>query len=156
MPDPIEEMGLFFAAEGFPRIGGRIFGFLLLSEEASSLDAIARALGVSKASASVDTRFLERRGLVERVSRPGDRRVYYRVVRDLPARSMVHRMERIRRFRSIVDRAAARVAPGRPGLRLRLNQLVVAYDEFLALWQRLSSEWEKRGQRVRRVKRAAG
>src|SRR5687767_1293747 len=79
----IERMGLFCEADGLPRIAGRIFGFLLLQPDECSLDDIADALGVSKASVSNDTRRLQQLGLLARVGRPGDRRDYYAVAPDL-------------------------------------------------------------------------
>ena len=50
----VGEMGLTFEADGFTRIGGRLFGHLLLAEGPLSLDAIAETLQVSKASVSTD------------------------------------------------------------------------------------------------------
>jgi DNA-binding transcriptional regulator GbsR (MarR family) len=37
----IETMGLTLESDGLPRIAGRIFGLLLVSEEARSLDDLA-------------------------------------------------------------------------------------------------------------------
>ena len=75
----VERMGRVTANEGVPRIAGRIFALLLVSEHEVSLDEIAARLGASKGSVSPDARFLEQRGLLELVRRPGDRRDYYRV-----------------------------------------------------------------------------
>ena len=49
-----DRMGLLFEAEGRPRIAGRIFGYLLLSDDPRSLDQLADSLRVSKASASTN------------------------------------------------------------------------------------------------------
>ena len=54
----VGEMGLTFEADGFTRIGGRLFGHLLLADRPLSLDEIAAALRVSKASVSTDARRL--------------------------------------------------------------------------------------------------
>ena len=43
--DFIENMGLSLEADGLPRIAGRIFGLLLVSEGALSLDDLASELG---------------------------------------------------------------------------------------------------------------
>src|SRR5215210_7376371 len=79
----VERMGLVLEADGLPRIAGRIFGLLLVSEEARSLDDLASELRVSKGSASTNARLLEQRGLLERVCRPADRRDYYAVPPEL-------------------------------------------------------------------------
>ena len=77
----VERMGLALEADGLPRIAGRIFGLLLVSEEPRSLDELAAELRVSKASVSTNARLLEHRGVLEQVSRPADRRDYYRIPR---------------------------------------------------------------------------
>ena len=55
----IERMGLAFESDGLPRIAGRIFGLLLLSEDCRSLDELAAELKVSKGSVSTNARLLE-------------------------------------------------------------------------------------------------
>ena len=77
-----DRMGQIFENEGEQRTAGRMFGFLLVSEGVVSLNHLAEALGVSKASASTNARALAQMGILERVSRPGDRQDYYRVTPD--------------------------------------------------------------------------
>jgi len=96
----IERMGVILAGDGLSRIAGRIFGLLLLTPDDASLDQIAEALGVSKGSVSLEARRLEQRGMVQRVSRPGDRRDYYHVAPNLLAGMMEQRM---RRWRALQD-----------------------------------------------------
>lgn len=91
----IERMGLLMEQDGMPRIAGRIYGLMLVSPGECSLDDIAVALGVSKASVSNDARMLERFGLIERVSRPGDRRDYYQVSAHSLERTLSVRLERM-------------------------------------------------------------
>jgi DNA-binding MarR family transcriptional regulator len=69
-------------ADGLPRIAARLFGTLLLSPAPRSLDDLAAELGVSKASVSTDCRRLLERGIVERVTHPGDRRDFYQLAPD--------------------------------------------------------------------------
>ena len=57
-------MGVALESDGLPRIAGRIFGLLLVSEDARSLDDLAAELRVSKGSVSTNARLLEQRGLV--------------------------------------------------------------------------------------------
>ena len=75
----IERMGTVAEEDGFPRIAGRLLGYLLLEEGPFSLDHLATELQVSKPSISVNARRLEELGLLERVGEPGDRRDYYRL-----------------------------------------------------------------------------
>jgi DNA-binding transcriptional regulator GbsR (MarR family) len=99
----VERLAVAMEADGLPRIAGRIFGLLLLSEDALSLDTIAESIGASKASASVNTRLLEQRGLIERMSLQGDRRDYYRSVSNLFVRTMEQRLAKWQRFHEIVN-----------------------------------------------------
>ena len=55
----IERMGVALDSDGLPRIAGRIFGLLLVSEDARSLDDLAAELRVSKGSVSTNARLLE-------------------------------------------------------------------------------------------------
>ena len=97
----VERLALALESDGFPRIAGRIFGLLILSDEEVSLDDLASILGASKGSASVNTRMLEQKGLIERVSRPGDRRDYYRIAADPFIHTMEQRIARWNRVRSV-------------------------------------------------------
>lgn len=103
--DIIERMGLFFEKDGLPRIAGRVLGYLLLSPERSSLDHLADALQVSKSSVSTDARMLERIGVVERVTIPGDRRDYYQIAADVPHRMAALWRERLIDTRDLLEDA---------------------------------------------------
>jgi DNA-binding MarR family transcriptional regulator len=74
----IEALGLHFEKQaGFPRIGGRMLGLLMLAPKPLALGTIAELLMVSPASVSTNIRQFHSRGLVEEISYPGDRRHYY-------------------------------------------------------------------------------
>lgn len=53
------------------------YAYLLLCGEPASLDAIARALGMAKSTASVAARALEQFGLARRHAEPGSKRIRY-------------------------------------------------------------------------------
>src|SRR6185503_5035092 len=78
-----------------------------------SLDEITEAVDASKASASINTRLLEDKGLIQRVSRPGDRRDYYKIAADPFLRTMEQRLARWNRVRAVVSDAMndASIAP---------------------------------------------
>lgn len=101
----IERMALFFERDGLPRIAGRVLGYLLLSPESRSLDDLAESLQVSKSSASTDARRLERMGIVERITIPGDRRDYYQIAADLPYRMSALWQERLVGTRDLLREA---------------------------------------------------
>jgi DNA-binding transcriptional regulator GbsR (MarR family) len=135
-------MGLAFESDGFTRIGGRLFGHLLLADRPLSLDELADALGASKASVSTDARRLLDKGVVERSGRPGDRRDYWKIAPDFFASLMQHRVERWRRLDALVGELKRRAPVSSPAVRARLRYMedVYAYiagrvDEALESWQ---------------------
>lgn len=78
----VERMALICEKEGMPRIAGRIFGYLLSTDQTFSLDELGERLQASKASVSTNARMLEQFGMIQRVSVLGDRRDFYRVQDD--------------------------------------------------------------------------
>lgn len=75
----IEKIGLISQAEGLPRIAGRVFGLLIFDGALVSFGDLATQLQVSRGSISNSIRLLEERGLVKRVSKPGDRQDYFQL-----------------------------------------------------------------------------
>jgi DNA-binding transcriptional regulator GbsR (MarR family) len=101
----IERMGLMLEIDGLPRIAGRILGYLLITPSECSLEDLASELGVSRASVSNDARRLTQIGVLERRSRPGDRRDYYSISPDGFRHSIQERIEKMRRFHGLIDEA---------------------------------------------------
>ena len=148
----IESMGLALESDGLPRIAGRIFGLLLVSEEARSLDDLAAELGVSKASVSTNARLLEQRGVLVQVSRHADRRDYYQVPHDLFSHTMAQRLARWQRFHEAIGAARTSLPIRSPEVRERLEE----YEEAYAYMSRVISEALGRWQvmREKRMTRA--
>jgi DNA-binding transcriptional regulator GbsR (MarR family) len=145
-------MGLALESDGLPRIAGRIFGLLLVSEDARSLDDLARELRVSKGSVSTNARLLEQRGVLERMSRPADRRDYYRVPPDLFSHTMAQRLLRWQRFHEAIGAARTSLPIHSREVLERLEEFEEAYafmsqviSEALARWQ------ASRGDRLAKV-----
>lgn len=68
---------------GFAEVMGRLYGTLLMSPEALSLDDLASQLEISKGSVSMNMRDLERWGMAKEVWMRGDRKKYYAAEHDL-------------------------------------------------------------------------
>lgn len=77
--DFIEQTGLATQAEGLPRIAGRVFGMLIYDGDVVSFGDLATKLQVSRASISTSIRMLEERGLVKRVTKPGERQDFFQL-----------------------------------------------------------------------------
>lgn len=63
---------------GFPKGMGAIFAVLYLSPTPLSLDEIVQETGLTKGAVSTEIRALARMGLVDRSSKLGDRKDYYK------------------------------------------------------------------------------
>jgi DNA-binding transcriptional regulator GbsR (MarR family) len=68
---------------GFSDVMGRLYGTLLLSPEAMSLDDLANSLEISKGSVSMNMRALERWGMAKEVWMRGERKKFYAAESDL-------------------------------------------------------------------------
>lgn len=121
----VERFGLLFEQEGLPRIAGRLTGYLLLSDEPRSLDDLAGALGVSKASVSTDARRLATKGLLQRSTRPGDRRDFYAIAPDGFRTTLQARIDFIHRLGALL-----RDAERQPGVTRATRDRIIEWNAF--------------------------
>ncbi|AEB11858.1 GbsR/MarR family transcriptional regulator [Marinithermus hydrothermalis] len=139
----VEAVGAFFEEGGLPRMAGRIFGYLLISvPPEQSLEAIAQALSTSKASISTNTRLLIQIGMLERLKRPGDRKVYYRIRPGSFYTAVKAQLERITRFRLLSEEGLELLADQPPELRARLMELREMYAFFERELPAVLARWE--------------
>ena len=76
----IEDAGDLLEEHGLPHMAGRMLGALMICiPPQMSMDELAEELQASKGSISSATQLLLRMGIVEKLSRPGHRKHYYRV-----------------------------------------------------------------------------
>ena len=127
----IERMGQLYQNDAMPRIAGRMFGLLLLSPEPRSMDEIAELLQVSKASVSANARLLETIHMIERVTRPGDRRDYYEVTEDTYQRMIELRLQRIRRMKALLDDGMSTSAGQTEPVRSRLAGFCRSFEVLI-------------------------
>ena len=153
----VDRMGHAAETEGLSPIAGRLFATLLLSDEPRSLDELARTLGVSKASVSTDARRLFERGVVERVTLPGDRRDYYELAPDFFAATIRSRVDRWRRVQQLVGQIREQDTELSPVVRARFESIdeihsvvVERIESALASWER-NTRKRSAGSRRRRT-----
>lgn len=127
----VERLGRFFEMEGGSRADGLIFAWLMVSESPQSLDDIAQALHVSKATASLGTRLWERSGLIERVHVRRDRKVYYRVRGDVASAFLEAAARKARAFVSILDEGLDAVGEDHAEVRTRVEAIKHVYTRML-------------------------
>ena len=136
-----DRLAVLFENDGQPPIAGRIFGLLLLTDDALSLDQLAEDLGVSKASASTNARLLAQLGVVEQARRPGSRRDYYRMAPDLFERSMAQRLARWQRFTEVIGEGRRTLPLASVGVRDRLEQYESAFSYMVDAIGRALAQW---------------
>lgn len=105
--DFIERYGRQVERSGGPAMAGRIVALLLVSEERvlSSSD-IAEALQTSSGTVSTNTRLLQQLGWLERVRRPGQRGVYFRIRPHAIHRIFDDMVDKVTTMRGIIDYVA--------------------------------------------------
>jgi DNA-binding transcriptional regulator GbsR (MarR family) len=136
-----DRLAALFEHDGQPPIAGRIFGLLLLSDEALSLDQLAATLEVSKASVSTNARLLAHLGVIQQVHRAGSRRDYYRMVPDLFERSMAQRLARWRRFTEVIGEGRRSLPLASPEVRERLEQYESGFSYMADAIGRAMMQW---------------
>jgi len=141
----VEEAGIVFEQTGLPRMAGRIFGWLLISDPPHQSTAeLAEALIASRGSISTTTRLLIRFGLIERFSLPGIRHGYFRLRPDAWQHAVRHGLEdEIKMFRQLAEHGLELLADKTPLTQKLLEEMCDVYAflerEFPALLER----WEQ-------------
>jgi DNA-binding transcriptional regulator GbsR (MarR family) len=106
MAQTVESFSLMFEDFGFPRMAGRIFAFLILSEEPHVTQSeLTDLLQASTGSVSTMVRLLEQLGFVERVSLPGHRRDRFKLRRDPLVEMSKRRIEGAIHMIDIIEKA---------------------------------------------------
>ncbi len=124
----IENFGQYFESFKLPRILGRIFGLLLVTGQPMlGLDAIVGELAVSKASVSNSVRQLVAFKMIEKVTRPGDRRDYYRVSPNAHLNYLQLSMSSGLAFARLIE-AATKLEDLTPETRRKLEQIEHLYE----------------------------
>ena len=101
----VEEVGIAFEQTGLPRMAGRVFGWLLISDPPhQSTGQLVEALMASKGSISSMTRLLIQIGLIERTSLPGVRHDYFRIKPGASHQLLKNSLDQTTAFRQLLER----------------------------------------------------
>lgn len=145
----VEEFGLLFEGFGFPRMVGRVLGALMVSDPPElAAGEFAELLGASRGSISTATRSLVQMGLVQRFSKTGERRDYFRVKPGAWRGLMRREMESLGSFREMAERGLVLKRDDDPEARRSLEEMRDLYAfwerEFPALLERFEAEQEEK------------
>jgi DNA-binding transcriptional regulator GbsR (MarR family) len=102
----IEEVGVVFEQTGIPKMAGRVFGWLLISDPPyQSPGELAEVLRASKGSISTSIRLLQQLGFLERHMIPGSRHDNFRLPEKAIKMLIRHGLEQeIKMFRGLAER----------------------------------------------------
>lgn len=105
----IERMGLLAQSDGLSRIAGQIWAVLIVSDDPVSSSELVGLLRISKASVSTNTCFLERLGIVERRTLPGERQVFFSIRPNPYAAFLEGQMKRYETAKTVVEEAKSSI-----------------------------------------------
>ena len=140
----VEEVGIFFENMSFPRMSGRILGWLFISDPPhQSIDELAKALMASKSSISTMTRLLIQFNLIERFSLPGIRHDYFRI-RPVGWHHLAkQRADQIKVMRQLCERALELLEGKAQDNRDWLEEMHDMYAFFEREFPALLERWEQ-------------
>jgi len=132
------------ASFGLPRMAGRVLGALLLADPPErSAEDLAGTLRASRGSISTSTQMLERMGLIDRVSRPGERRTYFRNKPHAFHEVMKREMEAITAFRRLAEKGLTLLETDDPEVRRGLEEMRDFYRFFEREFPAILARWEE-------------
>jgi hypothetical protein len=139
----IEDTALLYERAGHPRMAGRILAWLMICDPPyQTAGQIATALSASKASVSTNIRMFVDFGIVERFTRPPERRDYYRLLPTMWPRALERALPLLAAFREIADRGLKLVEGHPEECRARVREMRAFYEfyeagvlDLLARWQ---------------------
>lgn len=147
----VEEAAIGLERQGLFRMAGRVLGWLLICDppEQTAGDLV-EVLRASKGSISAATRFLVPSGMVEKFSRPGERRDYYRIKEGVWPSLARNQAGHYQAFVDITEQGLSLLegAPEERKERLRSMHDFYAWlaREMPLLWKRWEEEHGARGE----------
>jgi len=101
----VEELGALGPELGLPRAMMRITAWMMVCDPAEqSAQQIQNGVHLSAAAVSAATQQLITAGMLERVSRPGDRKLYYRLAAGSWDAPLAAKLQALGRLRQVADK----------------------------------------------------
>ncbi len=152
MSDPthqyIEDFALIYESAGFPRIAGKILGWLMICDPAEQSAAdLARELEASKGSISTMLRMLLQFELIEKISIRGIRSDLYRIREGAWTELVTAKLSGTQQFVDLAERGLNVMETAPPKARKRLEEMRDLYaffgEEMGTLVKRLEKKFKK-------------
>lgn len=140
----VEEMAHVFEQQGLFRMAGRVVAWLLICDPPDqTAGQLADVLQASKGSISAATRFLAPSGMVERFSRPGDRRDYFRVRPEVWSELGRRQATQYADTKKLAEKGLTLLDDATPARRKRLQEFHDFYDWLDRTMPALWDTWER-------------
>jgi DNA-binding transcriptional regulator GbsR (MarR family) len=140
----VEDMGRLMLAWSLPRTTGRVYAYLLLRPDGTTLDQIAKELDVAKSGASVATRQLVSFGMAQTHGLPGSRRLRFEAIYDL-AGLLAAREAQTRVFMQRLREGAR--ATSSSAARRRITEMTDAISDVVVELATLARRTKRKGRR---------
>lgn len=135
---------------GLPRMTGRVLGALLMANPPEqSAEALAETLKASRGSISGATRMLELMGFIDRVSKPGERRDYFRNRPNAWAEMTKQQTQSVRLFKEMAERGLAVVGSDDPDVQLGLVEMYECFEFWERELPKVFKDWDVEYERRR-------
>lgn len=144
----IEENGILFERLGMTRMAGRVFGYLIVSDQTeNSFDDIRLALKASKGSISGTTKQLVNVGFIEPVSLPGDRKTYYRLNKIEVGKILEARLDQFVKFSEMTSKGRI-LRKEEDELTDWLKEISIFYDWVGDEIREIIQKWERDKEKI--------
>lgn len=134
----IEDVAQLLIPWGVPQAAARLYGYLLFSADPVGLDRIVTDLELSKSTASVAARLLEKYLLARRRTERGSKRVLYEASDNYEG-IFIERNQLTNRLAELLDAGAEIAAPG--PARNRLEQMAQFYRVIKQAMESAFDRW---------------
>ncbi len=141
----IERLGFITEAQGHPRMGGRVMGWLLVCEPPyQSVAEIAVALQSSRSAVNAVVNRMVEFGMLERVAIPGERSTYYRMHSDGGELLFTNMVTNMRVMRELAESGLQALAWREPESNRRLTDLRDMHAFMEEQLPQIMERWKQR------------
>jgi DNA-binding transcriptional regulator GbsR (MarR family) len=140
----VEDFGVLFEQSGGVRMLGRVIGLLMIAEPPErTAEQLASELQASRGSISQTTRQLVQMGLVQRFTKPGERRDYFRIKPNGWTAMTRAEIRLIANYRELIGRGLTLVPGGEGEARRNIEHAVRFFDYVDREYRRFMDEWDQ-------------
>lgn len=140
----IEKLGVFFEGHGETPAEARIVGLLIVADQLEwTLEEIQQTLGISKSAANNALNILMLKRQVEYVTKPGDRKKYYKSKIEQWLTHVEEHMEKALEVRVVMREALEQRTKSTKEFNAALKEMVDFMEFMMSSHQDLFIKWKK-------------